>query len=118
MMRVFKELVVAVVVLMVLMVDPLVDILDLPTVKVELNLLVVLVVHLHTRMVLLDLHKRVDKVEIVVLLVLLVVLVVLDGMVEVVVLDRLEPTQMVVEEVVEVHIFILALRVVQQHRLE
>ena len=50
-------------------------------------------------------------------LVVLVVLVVLDGMVEVVVLDRLLLTQMVVEEVVEVHIFILALRVVQQHRL-
>ena len=51
-------------------------------------------------------------------LVLLVAVAVLDGMVEVVVLDRLEPTQMVVAVVVEVHIFILVLLVVQQQQLE
>ena len=45
--------------------------------------------------------------ELVVALVLLVVLVVLDGMVEVVVLDRPVSTQMVVEEVEVLIMFIL-----------
>ena len=56
MMAVRKVAAVAAVVRTVLMVDPLLDIVDLPMEKVELNLLVVLVVHLHTRMVLLELH--------------------------------------------------------------